>query len=627
MSGSQDNLKEGLSCEHRLGFLNKNRNEEAANGVTYGGVGILWCESGCALKEISMNNPSNWEVLVAAGGLKGHTRKLAVLACYLPPGYSVREADSALEYITNAITMLKQKYTDPYIVVAGDYNQWDTSGALLDFPDLREVDVVNTRGNRSIDRIFTNVSRSVNSAGTLEPLETDDGSRHSDHRVAYCRAELARLRTFVWQTYSYRHFNEESVKKFKEWVVFHEWKSVHEAEGSNAKTKAYQDTICWALETFFPLKTTRRKSTDLPWMNKRVRKLIRDRKRLFWEEGGKRTDAWKAEMKRIETIIQERKKGFMMVQKDHLLAKDANRNFFKHVKNFSKFERPEQFDVRQMPQVEGKSEEETAELLADFFNKVSREFDPLQPADIPCSKPLGGRTLAKHEVAARWKKMRKPKSMVPGDIYPQLVTTFSDFFAIPLTNIYNEILRSYVWPTSWKKEFVTVIPKKTSPQDLGDLRNISCTLLASNVFESLVLDDLKLEVKLRRNQYGGVRGLGTDSLLVQLWQEVLQNLEDYRAGTIITSIDYAKAFNRMSFQHCLAALHKKDASPATVHLISTFLTNRTMTVKVGGTQSTPREVWGGCPQGSILGVFLFNATIDDLEEGCQDVTDLSLIHI
>ena len=120
---------------------------------------------------------------------------------------------------------------------------------------------------------------------------------------------------------------------------------------------------------------------------------------------------------------------------------------------------------------------------------MSKEFDPLEPGDIPVEKPRAGRRpLARYEVAARIKKMRKPKSMVPGDIYPQLVSQFADFIAIPLTAIYNDILNTYVWPRCWKREFVTVIPKKASPQELNDTRNISCTMLASKVFESFVLD-------------------------------------------------------------------------------------------------------------------------------------------
>ena len=72
--------------------------------------------------------------------------------------------------------------------------------------------------------------------------------------------------------------------------------------------------------------------------------------------------------------------------------------------------------------------------------------------------------------------------------------------------------------------------------------------------------------------------MDTDHVLVQLWQRILEDLEDYRAATVVTSMDYAKAFNRMSFQKCLASLVRKGSSTPLLRLVGTFLTNRTIWV-------------------------------------------------
>ena len=99
-----------------------------------------------------------------------------------------------------------------------------------------------------------------------------------------------------------------------------------------------------------------------------------------------------------------------------------------------------------------------------------------------------------------------------------------------------------------------------------------------------------------------------------MWQQICENLEDYRSCTVLSSIDFAKAFNRVSFQHCLRAFAKKGASTEVIALIATFLSDRTMTLKIGETWSDKRSVTGGCPQGSVLGVFLFNVSTDNLED-------------
>ena len=62
-------------------------------------------------------------------------------------------------------------------------------------------------------------------------------------------------------------------------------------------------------------------------------------------------------------------------------------------------------------------------------------------------------------------------------------------FAVELTttmaNIINTFLEQQCFPTLWKKDPFTPVPKITQPKVLKDLRKISGTSDFSNVFEGL----------------------------------------------------------------------------------------------------------------------------------------------
>ena len=115
-------------------------------------------------------------------------------------------------------------------------------------------------------------------------------------------------------------------------------------------------------------------------------------------------------------------------------------------------------------------------------------------------------------------------------------------------------------------------------------------MLASKIFESYVLEWISKQVTIKPNQFGGAHGCGVNHLLVHMWQKILSDLEDCRAG----SIDYAKAFNRLSFQECLIAFARKGASTDILQLIATFLSGRRMTVRVGQSWSPPSRYVAEC---------------------------------
>ena len=343
--------------------------------------------------------------------------------------------------------------------------------------------------------------------------------------------------------------------------------------------------------------------------------MVKRKAAIFKSEGA--SGRWEQAREGVDRYLEKRRQKFLDKQRDRFIGPQAHVSFFRNVKNFKSPEKLKEFDVREL--CPGKTDLETANEVAAFFNAISAEFRPLSPDQVPFTYHRDLPMLSEDDVSKMIKDAKKPKSMVVGDIFPSLFTAAADCLKAPVASIYNDIIRTGIWPVDWKREYMTVIPKKGMPESFADLRNISCTPLLSKIFEGYMLAKLKEETAIKANQYGGVKGCSTTHMVIGLLQEMCENAEDYRSATILTAIDYSKAFNRVSFQHCLEALRKKGASTPVLRIIASFLTNRTMSVKVGSAWSDPLDVTGGCPQGSVLGVRLFNSTTDNLEDDFEEL--------
>ena len=241
--GLEEDL-EGLELGAGLGMICRNRPINS-RGFSHGGVAVVYRSEACSFVRVNVPNPDEFEVVVALGTLPGHNRKLVTIGCYIPPGLTVPVGKKCLDYVTDVVLQTRRKYRDPYLVVAGDFNQWDINSALLEYPDITEADVGPTRGTRCLDKIFVSFGESVKTAESLPPLETtgEDHVRRSDHRIAHLSAVLPRMQAFKRLSYSYRYQDPEREEEFGQWLVNADWSAVFQAEGSNQKADRYQEII------------------------------------------------------------------------------------------------------------------------------------------------------------------------------------------------------------------------------------------------------------------------------------------------------------------------------------------------------------------------------------------------
>lgn len=159
------------------------------------------------------------------------------------------------------------------------------------------------------------------------------------------------------------------------------------------------------------------------------------------------------------------------------LLEDLNKNFYTVTKKFSGPSAKPRWSV--MDLFPGADPRAAGENVLDYFSSVGLDVPPSARPDLERTVDAGLGAFNEERVADLLRNHKRTVSTVEGDPLPHLVQKFSEAFSRPVAAIFNAINTSVCWPSKWKREIITIIPKNPKPTDLSECRNISCTAAKS----------------------------------------------------------------------------------------------------------------------------------------------------
>ena len=112
------------------------------------------------------------------------------------------------------------------------------------------------------------------------------------------------------------------------------------------------------------------------------------------------------------------------------------------------------------------------------------------------------------------------------------------------------------------------------------------------------------------------QGYSTQHVLLNFLQQCKSSI-DNKGLTGALFMDLSKAFDNVDHNHLLANLTAYGINLDAIQLLRSYLSKRHQRVKVNSTFSEWKEIRFGVPQGSVLGLLLFNVFVNDIFFVCQ----------